>query len=67
MDNALIGPIIFVDEQCVPVRRQCCVVHGVSVILRRDEASARVHVGAWLVVASVAVSFFNSTNLYWHF
>lgn len=56
MHDALVGVVVGVGEQDVPVWRQSLRVDREAVVLARDEAAVRSFVDTRLVVASVSVS-----------
>lgn len=54
--NALIGLVIGIGEEDVPVRWQSLGVDSEAMVLTGDEATACSFMEAWLVVATVTIS-----------
>ena len=55
MFNALIRPVVHIDEQRFPIFRQRSVVHCITMILRSDEATLRAHHTHRLVVTAMTL------------
>ena len=56
MHDALIGPIVLIDKQNRPIRRESGRINGESVVLCGYEAPACSDVRARLIVTTIAVS-----------
>ena len=55
MAHSLVGAIVRIKEPRLPFRRQCFLVYGETMVLRRYEATLGSHLNAGLVLAAMAI------------
>ena len=55
MAHSLVGAIVRIKEPRLPFRRQCFLVYGETMVLRRYEATLGSHLNAGLVLAAMPV------------